>query len=232
MNRMLSAALVAATLASTSCASAMSYSYRFVGDDTVIIDAKGEIAFDEAKIFSTWLSTSPAGVSHRPDFTVVLDSPGGNPYGAFDLGEIIRKAGGDTGTVENGVCASACVIAWAAGVKKSASATSHIGVHGARIVDDNANAAADKTAPVYEASTTLHIAQQLKLYGAPDNVVVKTMMTPSTDIYWLTREDVDAWSVKLIPAGATVVAQASTPPAPPTVRPKARPTQVDPPGLY
>jgi hypothetical protein len=50
-----------------------------------------------------------------------------------------------------------------------------------------------KTAPLLEATTTLEIAQQLQLYGAPDHVVVQTIMTPSNDIYWLTMKDAADW---------------------------------------
>jgi hypothetical protein len=55
-----------------------------------------------------------------------------------------------------------------------------------------------KKAPLMEAITTLKIAQQLNMYGAPDHVVVESIMTPPDDIYWLTKEDYAAWNVKVI----------------------------------
>ena len=229
MNRILAAAAVA-TLASAGNAGAMTYSYDLVGDDAVIIHAKGDIAFDELKTFSAWLQMVPPTVGHRPDFTVVLDSPGGNPFGAFNLGEAIRKGGGDTSVEANGMCASACVLTWAAGVKKSAAATSRIGVHNAsvdqsKLTDEEKKNASNENAPLYAKTWSFEMSQQLSLYGAPDRVVVKAMMTSATNIYWLTADDVKAWGASI---RTDAPHAAPTPPPPPATRM----TQADPPGLY
>jgi hypothetical protein len=152
-------------------------------------------------------------------------------HSARSILEAIRKGGGNTGVEANGMCASACVITWAAGNKKSAATTSKIGVHGAYLDKSKlANAQKDQTAketgPLYEATWTLQIAQQLNMYGAPDHVVVKTIMTPSSDMYWLTMDDAKAWGADM---HTDIAAAAPTPPQPPMV---ARATQADPPGLY
>jgi hypothetical protein len=205
MNRVLSAALVVATMAgAVAPADAMTYAYHAVGKDTLVIDAKGDIGPDAGKIFAAWLQAQPKDAMNRPHFAMILDSHGGNPFGAFDVGEAIRKNGGNTGVAENGQCASACVLLWAAGVQKSASLTSKIGVHGAYFdktaVKAPTKEAADdaKNAPLFEATWTLEIAQQLKMYGAPDHVVVQAIMTPSKDMYWLTADDAKAWGATIL----------------------------------
>jgi hypothetical protein len=183
-------------------ANAMNYSYRLIGGDTAIIDAKGMIEPNEGDVMTAWLKTVPKKVRTRPNFAMVLDSPGGNPFAAFTIGEMVRKAGGNTGVAEHGVCASACVIIWAAGVRKSASQSSQIGVHGAYLDNGGVeNAKAEETDKLYEATFTLKIAQQLKMYDAPDNVVVAAIMTPPNDMYWLTQADAEAWGANIRPLG-------------------------------
>jgi hypothetical protein len=198
----LSLAAVAAAFFAVACvpkANAMSYSYRLIGSDTTVIDATGEIAYNEQATFSAWLKTIPADAHNRQHFAIVLNSNGGNPFGAFEMGEAIRKAGGNTGVAENGTCASSCVVMWAAGVRKSVGGTSRIGVHGAYYDRDKLADAGDaKNAPLMGDATTLAIAQQLHVYGAPDNVVVQTIMTPANDIYWLTMKDAADWGANVV----------------------------------
>lgn len=183
-------------------ANAMDYSYRLIGSDTVIVDAEGMIMPNEADVMTAWMKTVPKAVRDRPNFAMVLNSPGGNPFAAFTIGETVRKAGGNTGVAEHGTCASACVIVWAAGVRKSASESSQIGVHGAYLDNGGVeNAKAKETDKLYEATFTLKIAQQLKMYGAPDNVVVAAIMTPPNEMYWLTQADAEAWGANLRPLG-------------------------------
>ena len=110
---------------------AMNYSYRLIGSDTVVIDATGEIGPDEARMLASWIMTFPPDVGNRPYSAFVLDSNGGNPFRAYAIAEVLRKKNVNTGVAENGVCASACVIIWGAGLHKSVSASSRVGVHGA-----------------------------------------------------------------------------------------------------
>jgi hypothetical protein len=66
-----------------------------------------------------------------PHRAFLFNSPGGNPFGAYDVAEWITKNNFDTVVGDNGECTSACVIVWAAGVHKFVSATAKIGVHNA-----------------------------------------------------------------------------------------------------
>jgi hypothetical protein len=65
MNRMLSAALAAATMASTGSAHAMTYSYT--NDDKIaFVTAKGVIQYDEKAIFQTFMGSLPKDVQASP----------------------------------------------------------------------------------------------------------------------------------------------------------------------
>ena len=195
MRTLLTAALLTAVTLPTQ---AMTYSYKLEGADAIVINATGEIMLDEAKIVSAWMKTLPDGTTKRPHVTFVFDSAGGNPYGANDIGVWIRKYGMHTSVAAGGQCVSACVIVWSAGVLRSVSSTSTVGVHGASY--DKAQLAPDevKNAPLLEATTTLAMAQQLHTNGAPDHIVMEAVMTPPTDMYWLTAQDYADWGVHVI----------------------------------
>jgi ATP-dependent protease ClpP protease subunit len=213
MTKLTTLAVVAAVSISATVikAHAMDYSYSLGENDTLLISAKGEIAFEEKDVFQKWMVTLPKDVLKRKNVAFVLDSPGGNPYGAYDVAELIHKNGGLTAVDENGTCASSCVLIWGAGAKKMATITSKIGVHGVRydptkVAASTSKAELDKAAketPLYEATTTLSMAQQLKMYGAPDRVVVKAIMTPPSDVYWLTADDAKDWGAEVIDGAKT-----------------------------
>ena len=236
MNRMLSAALAVATLAGVSApAHAMTYTYT-ADDKALLVTGKGEIQYDEKAIFQKFMGSLPKDATSKPT-AFMFDSPGGNIYGAFDVAELIREHKSATGVEDNAMCASACVLMWGAGVQKVASTMSHIGVHGIALdtaatpknatkeqIDDLA-----KNKGVYEATGTLQYVQQLAMYGAPDHVVAKAIMTPAADMYWLNADDAKAWGVEIVapppkPLGAPAPAPAS---ASASASASVRPTQAD-----
>ena len=179
-------------------AQAMTYSYKLEGSDALIINATGEIMYTENEVYNAWLKTVPAEIFQRPHVTFVFDSPGGNVPGAGAVAEYIHKNGAHTAVAAGGQCVSACVIAWGAGVHRSVPATATVGVHGTAM-DKSKLAPEDvKNAKAFEDAWTLIMAQQLHTYAAPDHVVVEMVMTPSTDIYWLTAQDYADWGVHVI----------------------------------
>jgi hypothetical protein len=130
MNRMLSAALAVATVASVGSAPAHAMTYTYTADDkALLVTGKGEIQFDEKAIFQKFMASLPKDATSKPT-AFMFDSPGGNIYGAYDVAELIREHKSATGVEDNAMCASACVLVWGAGSKKFATTTSHIGVHG------------------------------------------------------------------------------------------------------
>jgi hypothetical protein len=198
----------ALTVVAATKAHAMDYTYKVLTNtskdgktnDFLAIYAKGEIAWKDDEAFAAWVKTLPANAAAQQTVVVVFDSFGGNLSGAFGIGEYIRKAGWRTAVDDDANCASACVIAWGASAQKFASSSSHIGVHSITM-DRSKIAEADRASlkesdDVYAAVYTLGEAAQLKIYGAPDNIVVKAMMTDGkTDMYWLTGDDAKAWNV-------------------------------------
>jgi hypothetical protein len=238
MNRMLSAALAVATVASVGSAPAHAMTYTYTADDkALLVTGKGEIQFDEKAIFQKFMASLPKDATSKPT-AFMFDSPGGNIYGAYDVAELIREHKSATGVEDNAMCASACVLVWGAGSKKFATTTSHIGVHG--IAMDPAATPKDATKEqiddlaknkgVYEATGTLQYVQQLAMYGAPDHVVAKAIMTPAADMYWLNADDAKAWGVEVV-APPPKPLGAPTPPVRPT-QASANPTQAGAPGLY
>jgi hypothetical protein len=186
----------ALTVVAATKAHAMDYTYKVLTNtskdgktnDFLAIYAKGEIAWKDDEAFAAWVKTLPANAAAQQTVVVVFDSFGGNLSGAFGIGEYIRKAGWRTAVDDDANCASACVIAWGASAQKFASSSSHIGVAD--------RASLKESDDVYAAVYTLGEAAQLKIYGAPDNIVVKAMMTDGkTDMYWLTGDDAKAWNV-------------------------------------
>jgi hypothetical protein len=127
---MLAAAIMLA--ASTLTTQAMDYSYRVIGRQ-IVIDASGQIESDEADRLFNWISAQRWG--HRRASTLVFDSRGGVMHGGWEMASVVARFGLNTGVAHGGMCASACVIAWAAGVHKSSATDAQIGVHSARYRD-------------------------------------------------------------------------------------------------
>jgi hypothetical protein len=166
-------------------------------NDYLVIFAKGDILYDDDKAFDDFLKALPAKAAAQETVVVLFDSRGGNVYGAYGIGEKIRKAGWRTVVDDEATCASACVIAWGASTQKFASSTAHVGVHSITFdrKDVSDKSSLKESDDVYAAVFTLAAAQQLKAYGAPDSVVVKAMMTDKADVYWLNGDDAKAWNV-------------------------------------
>ena len=185
---LMAAALAVAFIAASS-AHAMDYSYRVFGKQ-IVIDATGEIEMDEASRLFNWINAQRWG--HRRAYTIVFDSPGGDMYGGVQMAAIVARVGLNTGVAHGGECASACVMAWAAGVHKSTATDARIGVHMARDGDQIASDA------------TLFYARFVKQTGAPASVVAGLVSTPPQEVYWLSLAELRAWNT-------TIVDEADTP---------------------
>jgi hypothetical protein len=206
----MAAALAVAFIAASS-AHAMDYSYRVFGKQ-IVIDATGEIEMDEASRLSNWLSAQRWG--HRRAYTIVFDSPGGDMYGGVQMATIVARQGLNTGVAHGGVCASACVMAWAAGVHKSTATDARIGVHMAR--DGDYHIASD---------ATLFYARFVKQTGAPASVVAGLVSTPPQEVYWLSLAELRQWNTTIVDGADTPLNRAYRPqvaqPSPaPTLQPK------------
>jgi hypothetical protein len=166
---------------------AMDYSSRPYRNQ-IVIDASGEIERDEAKRFKNWVKQSYSQWNGRKATAIVFDSPGGIIGGGLELGLVIADYHMTTGVAHGGVCASACVMAWAAGALKSAASDSKVGVH---------MAAESPQGEVAIDGTMLNI-EWLQKTGAPKSVLVGAMSTKPDTIYWLSQDELADWGVKIV----------------------------------
>ena len=186
---------VLALLASVHSAKAMDYSIGMT-DESRFIYAKGSIEEGEARRFLRFLGAQEQWTGKT---FLALDSPGGMVADALAIALLVERAKFMTSIGPGGRCASACVLIWAAGSRKFVTADGCVGVHNAFTVDDKVTAR-------WTAATRQNVASQangmmarwLKDHGAPANVTIKLLNTPSTNMYCLTPEDLAAWSVKIV----------------------------------
>ena len=148
----------------------MTYSYRMAGRQ-IVVNATGEIMPNETELMTQWTVTLPVAIQHTPIAAFVFNSTGGNVLEAKRLAVAIRN--GDehpnTGVAAGGMCASACVLLWAAGAHKSVAADSRVGVHMTSLGDD-----ASQTSLLLNGM----IGRDLASVGAPASVVAAAVATP------------------------------------------------------
>jgi hypothetical protein len=83
-------ALAAIAAFAASQASAMSYSWRTVGDH-IVIDAAGEIEFNEKAVFTNWIVSAGPNWNGKKATAIILNSPGGNVLGGDGLSGVIYQ---------------------------------------------------------------------------------------------------------------------------------------------
>jgi hypothetical protein len=175
-------------------AQALDYSYR-VYKDTLVIDAAGVFEPDEADNFNAWFNHLPDSV--RPvgvKMAFVFNSRGGSVAGAATVGLYIDQHHLNTGVAAGGRCASSCVLAWAAGAKKSATPDTSIGVHQASRTGINEQGRTYETAAP---EGSRYIAEWLRRTGAPPSVIQEMLQTSPNDIAWLTLDELRQWNVNI-----------------------------------
>lgn len=109
-------------------------------DCAEVIAAEGEIDNDTADRFVTFLSDHLQDRDLRP--VILIQSPGGTVIGAMQLGTVFRHIGaavivgsarpmgnGEEARVVPGACLSACVYAFAGGVRRVVPPVSRLGIH-------------------------------------------------------------------------------------------------------
>ena len=180
-------AFATAALAATSPASAMSYSWRAVADH-IVIDAAGEIELNEKAAFTAWVQYAAPNWSGKKATAIIFNSSGGNVIGGDGLSGVIYQYHLITGVAHGGVCASACVEAWASGVTKTVPIDGIVAVHHAT------SPRGDQDADVM----TQYCVNVYRRLGAPDSVLTATMTTPSASIHPLTPDEYAAWNAKII----------------------------------
>ena len=111
---------------------------------------------------------------------VRLNSQGGDLVEGLKLINVVRTAKIATVVPNNATCASACFLAFAAGAEKYVSYSGIVGVHGA----------SDKGAETPDSSAaTIIMARAVKELGTPPAVIGKMVVTPPSEIVWLTPNE-------------------------------------------
>jgi len=178
-------------------------------DATIAIRVSGLIALDDGARLRSILNMATANnvtVSH-----IELNSGGGSVVGGADLAITVRRAGIQTSVPANAVCASACFMVFAAGVKRSVEPGARVGVHS--VVSPTGESSAAK-------SVTVDMARLLGEFGTPATVLGRLVTARPQDMAWLTEAEIQSM-IRSAPAklGGTSYAQ--------EVAPAVKPPQSD-----
>ena len=145
----------------------------------------GEIKTGDSDRFARFLARYEQNSSVLPTF--ILNSGGGNVADAVRIASAIlqvhRQSGVQVTTIvrANTRCASACFLIFTCGNPKIADPSSMIGIHSFN--DGRGNERESDRAAEVVVARLLHQCQ------VPNDLIAKMIITPGTEIYWLTLED-------------------------------------------
>jgi hypothetical protein len=186
-------------------------------DGKTRLDFVGDIqSGDKAAIES---AVKAANDRNRLVVTIRLNSPGGNILEAVGIADLLRRAKMAAAVLSGSTCASACFIILAAGNEKYAHYTAAIGVHGA------SDSAGQETTE--SGAATISMARILRELGVPAGIIGKMVVTPPSDMVWLTPDDLHSMGVIMLGKPAQVAEaqpsqQLSEPSKPMTILPDAQ----------
>jgi hypothetical protein len=126
---------------------------------------------------------------------IILNSPGGNPYEAVKLIDLIKNRDFDTGVTKGGMCASACFMLWAAGRNKYVYADSQIGIHSASYLNNQTGQTEENQ---FAMATTLGMARVYNALDVPVGLIGRMVITPPDNVYWLDNNDLAAMNVRVM----------------------------------
>lgn len=140
-----------------------------------------------------------AEVEARGDYvkTIALDSPGGSVADALQMGKLIRDKGFATSVAAGAFCASSCPLVFAAGMERTATAASAIGIHQVyadlRQDDTISGLRAAGVAMSDAQKTTASITRYLLEMGVDSAVWLHALDTPPNQLYYLTPEELKTY---------------------------------------
>ncbi len=151
---------------------------------------------------------------------LALDSPGGDLEEGLRVAAAIHDAHVQT-LVRNGAkCASACFIMFTAGSRMFADTSALVGVHSASY--------GGRDTPDAQVATIL-MARRLSVYGVPDAILGKMVSAQPSQIWWLTRSDLESMRVDMtlppIAEAPPVPTEPQAPPAAAALTPPVKPVQ-------
>lgn len=190
--------------------------------------AQGVIESDTPERLGRFLLEAKRGkLSSMSSATMAFDSPGGDLLAAMRLGKMIRSARLATelapeytqviwqryprpneykAVAPRAICASACTLAFAGGVKRSVANESRFGVH-------QFSSANGQVGDGVTQVTVVALAEYLEQMGVDRRMLDRASVVDPRDIAWLSREEIDefridntrpqlkAWTLKASDAG-------------------------------
>lgn len=151
--------------------------------DGSTISVVGQIIEGDSSRFVSALAQAKGAVT-----VVSLDSPGGLIGEGFAMASAIKAMHAVTVVPNDGMCASACFLMFAAGDSKAISRDAKVGVHSARRTMDSKDD---------DAVGTLFMARAAAKLGVPSSIVGDLVETSSNSRYWLSKDDLKAMNVKM-----------------------------------
>ncbi len=148
-----------------------------------LLAASGKVELGDEERLRAALHALPAGTRLAG---LSLDSPGGDLEEGMRLAAAVHDERLQTVVEEGAKCASACFIVFAAGPHRFASTAALIGVHSVSFGGaDNPDAQA----------MTVRMARRLAEYGVPDAILGKMVTAQPSQVWWLTRSDLETMRV-------------------------------------
>jgi hypothetical protein len=181
-------------------------------DGKTRLDLVGEIQPGDGDKLKAHIAS--ANEARRIVATIRLNSPGGNLLEGVNLSEIVKNGRIATSVLGDATCASACFIVFAAGNERFANFNAKIGVHG--VADERGQEVG---------AATVTMSRILRTLGVPAGILGKLVVTPPSDMVWLTVDDLRSMNVTLfgkpqqIPTGPQLSGSDSQLPPPKQISP-------------
>jgi hypothetical protein len=193
-------------------------------DNKTRIDLIGEIGEGDADKLKSIVKD--ANEARRVVVTIRLDSIGGNLLEGVRIADVVKFGRIATAVRSGSTCASACFIIFAAGQERYAHYTARVGVHGAS--DEKGQET------VQSGAATVTMGRLVSALGVPPSIIGKMVVTPPSDMVWLTVDDLRTMNVTMlgkpmqVPSTQQVLPQAPQSIAPPNVQAAAPPSSAPP----
>jgi hypothetical protein len=179
---------IIAALLTAAAAQGATVTSRDFKDGKVRLDLSGEIQEGDLQAIKSAIQS--ANDRGKIVATIRLNSIGGNLLEAVKIASVIRDGKIATATLGGTTCASACFVVFAAGGDKYAHYTAQVGVHGA------SDAQGDETTQAQAATVTM--ARVVRELGVPPAIIGKMVVTPPSEMVWLTPDDLKSMGVTML----------------------------------
>ncbi len=148
-----------------------------------IITIDGELTADDTARFASIASNIPQAV-------VSLNSPGGSLSAGIGIGNSIRSRGYSTVAGPTALCASACGLAWLAGIPRMGHPNSRIGFHAAFTVTDGR--------AIERGVGNALVGSYASKLGLSDRAVAFITVASPETMMWLGNENADAAEIATV----------------------------------